>query len=523
MSTPYPAAAFTPESIKAAPPNIPLKCNICPKKPNFSDVSHLLTHIASKAHLSTYYKIKVRSAQESASRALIDEYDVWYTTNGIEDLMSERLNLKEQKRKQRVRQNADVNKATRRSHSMTDVGSLPSAPFLSVEQRPLLPYDFSTVDPSLSVRNVKQEENRPDNVAFSIEHDPQYETPPWLPWVPAYYPEGTYQPGDGLPTPESFPESPLSHDIVFLDSIERYASHSYQDNTKVSDSNMLKGIIWPGMDLFDSATPEMRRKRNQKKSLDVVDRLVATSNLIEATEVVYTPEINESKSRPITGFPHSSVSPVKRTSSPAPAKKARKSSAGRKPLMSKDLVNAIPKRRARTVSARMVTINETGKLKRGRKPKQAITPATSIIAACVAKDAPVDATPDSLDVLDAPFSAITGAQHTLTSAFRPANSIAEAHNGYHSHDTFRHDFDPTSDFGGYDIGNAHGTTLDNPFHSPRQHQSGTGPSDPAILPAWDFLNQDLANILSNPFLLSSGVAAGQDDDERTISAPMSEV
>jgi hypothetical protein len=55
--------------------NIPLLCSICPKKPNFSDVSHLLTHIASKGHLSNYYKVKVRSTSEEASRRIIDTYD----------------------------------------------------------------------------------------------------------------------------------------------------------------------------------------------------------------------------------------------------------------------------------------------------------------------------------------------------------------------------------------------------------------------------------------------------------------
>ncbi|KAJ5020341.1 hypothetical protein J3E73DRAFT_386809 [Bipolaris maydis] len=55
--------------------NIPLHCNICPKKPNFRDVSHLLTHIASKGHLSNYYKVKVRSTNEESSRQRIEAYD----------------------------------------------------------------------------------------------------------------------------------------------------------------------------------------------------------------------------------------------------------------------------------------------------------------------------------------------------------------------------------------------------------------------------------------------------------------
>ena len=77
---------------------IPLLCNICPRKPHFSDVSHLLTHIASKGHLSHYYKVKVRSGTEDESRRLIEEYDEWYTRNGLEELMCERMNMKEKRR-----------------------------------------------------------------------------------------------------------------------------------------------------------------------------------------------------------------------------------------------------------------------------------------------------------------------------------------------------------------------------------------------------------------------------------------
>lgn len=77
---------------------IPLECIICPKKPSFSDVSHLLTHIASKGHLSHYYKIKVRAATEHGSRRLLDEYDTWYADWAVEHLMSDRMYLKEQRK-----------------------------------------------------------------------------------------------------------------------------------------------------------------------------------------------------------------------------------------------------------------------------------------------------------------------------------------------------------------------------------------------------------------------------------------
>ena len=78
--------------------SIPLQCSVCPKAPKFSDVSHLLTHIASKGHLSHYYKVKVRSGSEEPARKLIQSYDRWYAEWNVEDLMSERMHLKEKRR-----------------------------------------------------------------------------------------------------------------------------------------------------------------------------------------------------------------------------------------------------------------------------------------------------------------------------------------------------------------------------------------------------------------------------------------
>ena len=78
--------------------NIPLHCTICPKRPNFSDVSHLLTHIASKGHLSNYYKIKVRSSNDEGARRTIEAYDRWYAEWSVENLMSERMTQKDKRR-----------------------------------------------------------------------------------------------------------------------------------------------------------------------------------------------------------------------------------------------------------------------------------------------------------------------------------------------------------------------------------------------------------------------------------------
>lgn len=75
---------------------IPLKCFICPKKPNFSDVSHLLTHISSKSHLSNLFKHNLRNDPQSLKET--KEYNEWYEQFGIKELLADRLQAKEQKK-----------------------------------------------------------------------------------------------------------------------------------------------------------------------------------------------------------------------------------------------------------------------------------------------------------------------------------------------------------------------------------------------------------------------------------------
>jgi hypothetical protein len=75
-----------------------LKCSICPKRPSFSDISHLLTHVGSKGHLSHLHKLQVRSHQEIAAGHELAAYDRWYQQHGLGQLLSERMLQKESKK-----------------------------------------------------------------------------------------------------------------------------------------------------------------------------------------------------------------------------------------------------------------------------------------------------------------------------------------------------------------------------------------------------------------------------------------
>jgi hypothetical protein len=67
------------------------------------------------------------------------------------------------------------------------------------------------------------------------------------------------------------------------------------------DSPKLKGVFWPGMDLFDAATEEMRRRRNQKKDGSALKNMERTSELVKPAEAIYSPGGTWQKTRVITG------------------------------------------------------------------------------------------------------------------------------------------------------------------------------------------------------------------------------
>ena len=102
-------ASSTPSTTESIPASrlkpIPLLCCVCPEKPRFSDVSHLLTHIASKGHLHHETQTKLRSHQDSNAAVALQQYDRWYAENGIEVLLVERLRAKQVKEASRNKRN----------------------------------------------------------------------------------------------------------------------------------------------------------------------------------------------------------------------------------------------------------------------------------------------------------------------------------------------------------------------------------------------------------------------------------
>jgi hypothetical protein len=82
------------------------------------------------------------------------------------------------------------------------------------------------------------------------------------------------------------------------------------EETRGDAMTKLKGVLWPGMNIFDSATEQMRRKRNQKKDGTILKQMERTSENIQPTELVFSPGGTLRKERRISGMVEDS-SPIK--------------------------------------------------------------------------------------------------------------------------------------------------------------------------------------------------------------------
>ena len=309
-----------------------LLCIICPKRPVFSDVSHLLTHVSSKAHLSNYFKLQIRSQQEPGAGELLDDYDVWYKDNDLPKLLADRMASKEaRKRKKSQGKNAVEHPANKRAKSQRAtskqvVDASPPRPLPIFLDSPCLP------DPFLDVDNVVEAES-PLSPDYMMPATPTRRGS--YVFLPADYPFPS-TPERPLQTPwkQECESEPEDEHGAFLRSIpiwdgrlrnrtgtsfpiwQRAASYDpfvQDDDTLVSlgsggadgertdEMLRLKGVLWPGMDIFDSATEQMRRKRNQRKDENVLRMMEKTSMCVEPTELIFSPTGILRKRRVISG------------------------------------------------------------------------------------------------------------------------------------------------------------------------------------------------------------------------------
>ncbi|KAH7170691.1 hypothetical protein EDB81DRAFT_176073 [Dactylonectria macrodidyma] len=210
--------------VSSAEKHIPLLCTVCPDAPRFSDVSHLLTHIASKGHLHHETQTKLKAHQDIAASVALRQYEVWYSQNGIESLLVERMKAKQIKEAARTRRNR----------------VLASVPQAKEKKKP-----SRSLSNGASVKLEEEDEDEDEDQA------------PNLPMYP-----GLFNIYNDTEAPEEYLES--------------------------TDMMSLKGQVWPGMGKMDLANEEMKRTRNQRKPKSVIEKMRRTSEGIEPNQVVLT-------------------------------------------------------------------------------------------------------------------------------------------------------------------------------------------------------------------------------------------
>ncbi|KAH8432635.1 uncharacterized protein LDX57_010262 [Aspergillus melleus] len=327
-----------------------LLCNICPKCPRFSDVSHLLTHVSSKAHLSHYFKLQVRSHQESQAVVLLEEYDRWYKSNNLAKLLSDRMSSKDIRKKPHGKVSTQKQACSARRNG----GCKVNLSNVSPSTHNALP-DY--LDPRLADSCLKVESDVGDgstpgsmsynpSVASSFAENSAYGDELYsslctnAPQEPLQSIFGQWKHEHGLDVEEgmssTFESTPnWTRTLEFMANTVTQALDKHSNSDPFVDDNdadadkeraeeiaRLKGVLWPGMDIFDSATEQMRRKRNQKKDESILKMMEKTSMCVEPTELIFSPTGALRKQRVISGNVEDS-SPLK-GETPIPRRRANR-------------------------------------------------------------------------------------------------------------------------------------------------------------------------------------------------------
>lgn len=234
----------TPVSVSTVSTNrpIPLLCTVCPEAPRFSDVSHLLTHIASKGHLHHETQTKLKAHQDIAASVALQQYERWYKENGIETLLVERMRAKQKKE-------AVKNSRTRDSISFSQS---------KVSRWKFLPLLLSVLYRDVLVNRCAQLRRKSRR--------------------------------SGQRTAVKAEEVDFPHDFALYTGFSPSDHDVELDEESIIGSDMLslKGQVWPGMGKMDLANDDMKRTRNQRKPNSVIEKMRRTSERIEPTQVVMT-------------------------------------------------------------------------------------------------------------------------------------------------------------------------------------------------------------------------------------------
>ncbi|KAK4034809.1 hypothetical protein C8A01DRAFT_18455 [Parachaetomium inaequale] len=257
--------------VRNDPTSIPLRCTLCPKKPKFSDLSHLLTHISSKSHLAHRFKAELRARDDRAASEEVRQYDDWCEHYGINALLAERMAAKEQKKTGR-----------RGKHSKNAANNKPDA-FAILDQDLIKPDPDEYIEPLSATAHWSTVSDQ-----FQDGHHGQFDNSSY----PTPFLKRSRSDRSVPSTPENetrvkyyrrWPSEAETTDSVPVSDLPSESTEFDDDK----DSSKLKGVRYPGMGLFDSADEIQKRMRNQRKDDSVLKQMEETSSGIVPNEFVW--------------------------------------------------------------------------------------------------------------------------------------------------------------------------------------------------------------------------------------------
>lgn len=292
---------------------IPLRCWLCPKRPRFSDLSHLLTHVASKGHLSQQFKVSVRASTDDAAKETLNIYNDWYEKNGIEKLCATRLRSNET-RKAKLESCSGTGLPKKGASKSAKRGGLKrSVPAeLHAEhciRGPAHALDCCVTSSADAQQGHHHRAHTPRMHLWPTDAERLHAAP-----KPVNCPRSATISPCSVTSDGGSSHAPLSGVHVNQNSVnslhsftgtesgmtENALSAGMGDELGPADGeSQLKGVFWPGMSIFDSAPPDMRRKRNQRKDGSILAQMQLNSTLVEPTEFVFFADGDLKKQRRI--------------------------------------------------------------------------------------------------------------------------------------------------------------------------------------------------------------------------------
>ncbi|KAI1143243.1 hypothetical protein F5Y05DRAFT_420956 [Hypoxylon sp. FL0543] len=283
------------------PARIPLVCYSCEKQQSFSDLSHLLTHVSSKAHLLELYNLQVMSQVNRAAAIRCQRFDTWYKTYKISQLVLQRMEARgekgaqQQRRSQTPKATATGRSASRRS-SRGGRGGRGKRGNINPRAR------NRRVDELAELKYEADEE-----LSFTDGYD-GLESPSMQSWqgLNTLMPNGSEldAPPEGVGTLE---EENYSSKYATSEGGDSYPSENIAETTEMIEidagAQSLKGMVYPGMSLFDAAGEEQKRKRNQRKHPAVLQQLEVNSTLVTTDEIVFDSNLDYQRTRDVYDDP----------------------------------------------------------------------------------------------------------------------------------------------------------------------------------------------------------------------------